>query len=258
MGVFGHGLWCCPSSVGCLWCSWLGFGVGLLMGRVWFRGRPACLQPFPVPVCGVGACAGPRSRLRRALLGWVVRVWFLRFLFFCFFFFFFFPCPGPCGSCPPSPSLSGWAGGSPFFFFSVSLFPVGRCSRLCVAGFGSVVPPSRCRSCRGSGTPGASSRKEGTARRQGSVPATAARGGGQEATGEVPRGTRRGRARAHAARSKGANTDGAPRPAAVEGGRAQAADGATQGREPRRARARARRAGSRAGLPGGRPRDAWS
>ena len=24
MGVFGHGLWCCPSSVGCLWCSWLG------------------------------------------------------------------------------------------------------------------------------------------------------------------------------------------------------------------------------------------
>ena len=22
VGVFGHGLWCCPSSVGCLWCSW--------------------------------------------------------------------------------------------------------------------------------------------------------------------------------------------------------------------------------------------
>ena len=50
--------------------------------------------------------------------------------------------------------------------------------------------------------------------------------------GEAPRGTRRERARAHAARSKGANTDGAPRPAAAEGDRARAADCATQGREP--------------------------
>ena len=58
------------------------------------------------------------------------------------------PCPGPCGPCPPIPFLSGWAAGSLFFFqrgvclhVSVSLFPVGRCSWLGVAGFGWVVPP---------------------------------------------------------------------------------------------------------------------
>ena len=79
VGVFGHGLWCCPSSVGCLWCLWLGFGFGLLMGRVWFRARPACPPPFPVPACGVGVRAGPGSRLCTALLGWVVVVCFLRF-----------------------------------------------------------------------------------------------------------------------------------------------------------------------------------
>ena len=80
------------------------------------------------------------------------------------------------------------------------------------------------------------------------MPATGARSGGQEATGEVPRGTRRERARAHAARSKGANTDGAPRPAAAEGDRARAADGATQGREPGRGQGtgRARRGAGRA------------
>ena len=68
-------------------------------------------------------------------------------------------------------------------------------------------------------------------RRQGSVPATGARSGGQEATGEVPRGTHRGWARARAARSNGANTDGAPRPAAAEGDRARAADDATEDKE---------------------------
>ena len=78
VGVFGHGLWCCPSS-GCLWCSWLGLGFGLLMGRVWFRARSACPPPFLVPVCGVGVRAGPGSRLCPALLGWVVGVCCLRF-----------------------------------------------------------------------------------------------------------------------------------------------------------------------------------
>ena len=75
-----------------------------------------------------------------------------------------------------------------------------------------------------------------------------ARSGGQEATEELPRDTRRERARAHAARGKGANTDGAPRPAAVEGDRAQAADSATQGREPGRGQGtgRARRGTGRA------------
>ena len=143
MGVFGHGVWCCPSSVGCLWCSWLGFGFGLLLGRVWFRGRPACPPPFPVPACGVGVCAGPGSRLCPALVGWVVGVCFLRFgFFFSFLFFFFF---GLCGPCPSIPFLSGWAGGSLLFlFFSVSLFPVVRCYWLGVAGFGWVVPLCLC------------------------------------------------------------------------------------------------------------------
>ena len=145
VGVFGHGLWCCPSSVGCVWCSWLGFGFGLLLGRVWFRGRPACPPPFPVPARGVGVCAGPGSRLCPALLGWAIGVcffffslWFL--LFFCLFFFFWL-----CGPCPSIPFLSGWAGGSLFFFFFfVSLFPVVRCYWLGVAGFGWVVPLCLC------------------------------------------------------------------------------------------------------------------
>ena len=140
MGVFGHGLWCCPSSVGCLWCSWLGFGFGLLLGRVWFRGRPACPPPFPVPACGVGVCAGPGSRLCPALLGWVVGVCFLRFgFFFSFFFFSGFVVP-----VPPSPFFRAGLVALFFFFFSVSLFPVVRCYWLGVAGFGWVVPLCLC------------------------------------------------------------------------------------------------------------------
>ena len=88
MGAFGHGLCCCPSSVGFLWCSWLGFGFGLLMGRVWLHGRPACPPPFLVLACSVGVCAGPGSRLCPALLGWVVRVCFLRSFFFGWVFLF--------------------------------------------------------------------------------------------------------------------------------------------------------------------------
>ena len=58
-GVFGYGLWCCPSFAGwCLWCSWSGLGFGLHMGRAWLRARSACTPPFPVPVCGVGVRAG--------------------------------------------------------------------------------------------------------------------------------------------------------------------------------------------------------
>ena len=141
VGVFGLGLWCCPSFAGCLWCSWLGFGVGPLLGRVWFRACFACPPPFPVPVCGVGVRAGPGSRLCPALLGWVVGVCFLRFFFSpvagC-------PCPGPCGLSPHP--LSFGLGCWHFFFrgacllVSVPLFPVGRCSWLGVAGFGLVVP----------------------------------------------------------------------------------------------------------------------
>ena len=143
VGVFGHGLWCCPSSVGCLWCSWLGFGFGLLLGRVWSRGRPACPPPFPVPARGVGMCAGPGSRLCPALLGWVVGVcfFFFRFgFFFSFFFFFGFVVP-----VPPSPFFqAGLVALCFFFLFSVSLFPVVRCYWLGVAGFGWVVPLCLC------------------------------------------------------------------------------------------------------------------
>ena len=150
-------LWCCPSSVGYLWCSWLGFGFGLLLGRVWFRGRPACPPPFPVPARGVGVCAGPGSRLCRVRLGWVVGVCFFffcalvfSFVFFffwalwslslhplsfglgwwlSFFFFFFFPCPSSPWSavtCLVLPVLGGWfpcaSAGVPLFFF---FFPGG-------------------------------------------------------------------------------------------------------------------------------------
>ena len=55
---FGHGLWCCFSFAGCLWCSWLGLGFGLLMGRVWLHARSACPPPFAVPVCSLGVRAG--------------------------------------------------------------------------------------------------------------------------------------------------------------------------------------------------------
>ena len=146
VGVFGHGLWCCPSSVGCLWCSWLGFGFGLLMGRVWFCARPACPPPFPVPVCGVGARAGPGSWLCLAL-SWLG----CRGVFFALFFWL---CGVGCWvslsrtlwSLSPHP-LSLGLGCWLFSLFSgvclhvsVSLFPAGRCSWLAVAGFGWVVP----------------------------------------------------------------------------------------------------------------------
>ena len=138
MGVFGHGLWCCPSSVRCLWCLWLGFAFGLLMGRVWFRARPACPPPFPVPACGVGVRAGPGSRLCPALLGWVVAVCFLRF---CPCFFCWVSLSGALCSLSPHPFSFGLGCWLFFFLFrgvclhvSVSLFAVGRCSWLGVAG----------------------------------------------------------------------------------------------------------------------------
>ena len=144
VGVFGHGLWCCPSSVGCLWCSWLGFGFGLLLGRVWFRGRPACPPPFPVPARGVGVCAGPGSRLCPALLGWVVGACFF-FLGFFFSFFFFFLVLWSLSLHSLSFGLGWWLSVFFFFFlFSVSLFPVVRCYWLGVAGFGWVVPLCLC------------------------------------------------------------------------------------------------------------------
>ena len=139
MGVFGLDLWCCPSSVGYLWCSWLGFGFGLLLGRVWFRGRPACPPPFPVPARGVGVCAGPGSRLCSVRLGWVVGVCFFFFFalwFFLFFFFFFFL--GFVVPVPPSPFFRAGLVALFFFFFRVP-FPRGPlllawCCRFRVGG----------------------------------------------------------------------------------------------------------------------------
>ena len=142
MGVFGHGLWRCPSSVRCLWCSWLDFGFGLLLGRVWFRGRPACPPPFPVPACGVSVCVGPGSQLCPALLGWVVGVCFLRF---CFFFCFFFRALWSLSLHPLSFGLGWWLSFFFSFFSFLSRFGVvGRCYWLGVAGFGWVVPLCLC------------------------------------------------------------------------------------------------------------------
>ena len=107
-------------------------------------------------VCGfVGAPLTPRRfRFRRAVWACVLGLGlgcaqpFLAGLsgcVFCAFVFSFFFFSGLCGPCPSIPFLSGWAGGSPFFFsVSVSLFPVGRCYWLGVAGFGWVVPLCLC------------------------------------------------------------------------------------------------------------------
>ena len=101
----------------------------------------ACPPPFLVLACGVGVCAGPGSRLCPALLGWVVGVYFLRF-FFCWV-----SLSRALWSLSPHPLAFGLGCWLFFFFFlgvcllvSVSLFPVGRCSWLGVAGFGWVVP----------------------------------------------------------------------------------------------------------------------
>ena len=145
MGVFGHGLWRCPSSVGCLWCSRLGFGFGLFLDVCGFVGallaprRFRFLRAVWACVLGLGlGCAQPFL----AGLSWCV---FCAFVFSFFLFFFFFS--GLCGPCPSIPFLLGRAGGPPLFFFfpvSVSLFPVGRCYWLGVAGFGWVVPLCLC------------------------------------------------------------------------------------------------------------------
>ena len=144
MGVFGLDLWCCPSSVGFFWCSWLGSGFGLLLGRVWFRGRPACPPPFLVLARGVGVCAGPGSRLCPVRLGWVVGVCFFFFFFALWFFlflsFFFFWALWSLSLHPLSFGLGWWLSFFFFFFFFfLSLFPVVRCYWLGVAGFGWVV-----------------------------------------------------------------------------------------------------------------------
>ena len=110
----------CLSWLGCgAWACVLGLGLG-------------CAPPFLV---GLSECVFCAFFLGVSWFGFVMSV------AGC-------PCSGPCGPCPPIPFLLGWAAGSFFFFLqrgvclpvSVSLFPVGRCSWLGVAGFGWVVP----------------------------------------------------------------------------------------------------------------------
>ena len=74
-----------------------------------------------------------------------------RGVFFALWFFLFFFFSGLSGPCPSIPFLSGWAGGSLFFFFPFFFsfffrvpFPVVRCYWLGVAGFGWVVPLCLC------------------------------------------------------------------------------------------------------------------
>ena len=139
MGVFGLDLWCCPSSVGYLWCSWLGFGFGLLLGRVWFRGRPACSPPFPVPARGVGVCAGPGSRLCQVRLGWVVGVCFFFFCALVFSFFFFFL--GFVVPVPPSPFFrAGLVALFLFFFFPCPFSPWSAVTGLVLPVLGGWFP----------------------------------------------------------------------------------------------------------------------
>ena len=126
VAVFGHRLWCCPTFAGCLWCSWLGLGFGLLMGRVWFGARFA----WPPDVSGSGVRCG------RACWAWVSAVPRPSWLdgpgvFFALFFFFALwcrllgvPVPGLV-VCPPIPFLSGWAAG--FFFLFVVCVCMFRC-----------------------------------------------------------------------------------------------------------------------------------
>ena len=121
--MFGHGLWCCPSFAGCLWCSWFGLCFGLRLGRVWFHACSAC----PPAVSGSGVRCG---RACWARVSAVPRPSWLgcRGVFFALLFFFVLLCGvgcwvslcGPCGPCPPIPFLSGWAAGSFLFSWCVS------------------------------------------------------------------------------------------------------------------------------------------
>ena len=117
VGVFGHGLSCCPSSVGCLWCSWLGFGFGLLIGRVWLRGRPAC----PPAVSGSGVRCGRVCWARVSAVpspSWLG----CRGVFFALFFSFcWVSLSRNLWSLSPHP-LSFGLGCWLFFFFSFIFF----------------------------------------------------------------------------------------------------------------------------------------
>ena len=97
------------------------FWFGVLCGGACLCARPACSPPFLAGVRCVGVRAGPGSWLCPALLGPVVGVCFLRFVFLGVSGLGFVvsvagcPCPGPCDPCPPIPFLLARAAGSFFF-----------------------------------------------------------------------------------------------------------------------------------------------
>ena len=121
--VFVVGLWFRPAFGTCV-VSWAPRLPPAVSGSGVRCGRVCWAQVSAVPSPSWLGCRGV----------------FFALLFFLLFFFF-----GLCGPCPSIPFLSGWAGGSLFFFsVSVSLLPVGRCYWLGVAGFGWVVPLCLC------------------------------------------------------------------------------------------------------------------
>ena len=149
-------------SGGCVWARFVVlspfcqlfvvFVVGLWCGPAFGTCVVSYAFPLPPAVSGSGvrcgrACWARVSAVPRpSWLGCRVVFFALFFFFFFFFLFFFFrllgvPVPGLVVS-PPVSFPSGWAAGFFFFFLlvSVPLFPLGRCSRLGVAGLGWVVP----------------------------------------------------------------------------------------------------------------------
>ena len=149
-GVFGGRVWA-RFVVLSLFCRLFGvFVVGLRFWPAYGTCVVSCALRLPPAASGCGVRCG---RACWARVSTVLRLSWLgcRGVFFALFFVSFCfvvlvagcPRPGPCG--PPIPFLSGRAARSFFFrgvclHVSVSLFPDGRCSWLCVAGFGWMVP----------------------------------------------------------------------------------------------------------------------
>ena len=110
LAVLCGGVWLVPRPATPCWCA----GVCVCLCA-----RPACFPPFLAGVCCVGVPAGLRSRLCRALLGWVVGVFFFGggachvLALWCRSLAV--PVPGLVVSVPPSPLLP--AGLLALFFF---------------------------------------------------------------------------------------------------------------------------------------------
>ena len=150
-GVLGGCVWA-RFVVLSLWCRlFMVFVVGLRCRPAYGTCVVSCALRLPPAVSGSGvrcgrACWAWVSAVPRPFLGPVVGVCFLRFFFFALWCrLLVVPVPGLVVPVCPSPFFR--AGLLALFFVfrgvclhvSVSLFPVGRCSWLGVAGFGWVV-----------------------------------------------------------------------------------------------------------------------